>query len=145
MASSHGVKTAVSAGGVVYREKNKKIEVVLIVPSGGKAKSLPKGTIKETENVESAALREVEEETGIKAEIVEKLGTIDYWFYSYEDKRKIHKYVHYFLMKYVSGNTANHDWEVEDASWYEINKAIKVAEYENERKTLKQAKDRISN
>ena len=51
--------------------------------------SLPKGHIEDGETAEQAALREVEEETGIAGEIVAELGVIDFWFVA--EGRRIHR------------------------------------------------------
>ena len=59
--------------------------------------SLPKGHIEAGESTEDAAVREVEEETGIRGRLLAPLGTIDFWFVA--DGRRIHKTVHHFLME----------------------------------------------
>ena len=59
--------------------------------------SLPKGHIEAGETAEQAAVREVEEETGIAGEILAELGTIDFWFVA--DGRRIHKTVRHYLLR----------------------------------------------
>ena len=59
--------------------------------------SLPKGHVEEGETAEDAAVREVEEETGIRGRVIAPLGTIDYWFVA--EDRRIHKTVHHYLLE----------------------------------------------
>ena len=59
---------------------------------------LPKGRLEGDESLEEAALREVYEETGIKAEIVRYLGFVKY-FYIHQNGEEVHKTVHYYYMK----------------------------------------------
>jgi ADP-ribose pyrophosphatase YjhB (NUDIX family) len=77
--------------------------------------SLPKGHIEAGETAEQAALREVEEETGIAGEIVAELGTIDFWFVA--EGRRIHKTVRHFLMRRVGGELTDADYEVDEVAW----------------------------
>ena len=68
-----------SAGGAVVRDA----EVIVIVPVKRDANrrrvlGLPKGHLDEGETPEAAAKREVAEETGVTAELVDKLGDVDY-------------------------------------------------------------------
>jgi len=79
-------------------------------------------------------LREVREETGCWAEILSKLSDISYWFYLNRTKHK--KSVHFYLMRYLSGDTANHDHEVDEAAWFEIRAAKKNLKYVNEKRLI---------
>jgi len=72
--------------------------------------SLPKGHVEPGETAEQAAIREVEEETGISGEILARLGTIDFWFIA--DGRRVHKTVHHFLLRAVGGELSDADIEV---------------------------------
>ena len=96
--------------------------------------SLPKGHVEHRETHEMAALREVREETGCWAEILVKLSEISYWFYLNGTKHK--KSVHFYLMRYLSGDTANHDHEVDEAAWFEIKAAKKALKYVNEKRLI---------
>ena len=58
---------------------------------------LPKGHLEGAETPEEAAVREIAEETGIQGEILQALGTIDYWFTG--EDRRVHKVVHHFLLE----------------------------------------------
>ncbi|MGI8679566.1 MAG: NUDIX hydrolase [Jatrophihabitans sp.] len=77
--------------------------------------SLPKGHIEAGETAEQAALREVEEETGIAGTILGELGTIDFWFVA--DGRRIHKTVRHYLMRRVGGELSDADIEVDEVAW----------------------------
>ena len=77
--------------------------------------SLPKGHIEAGETAEQAAVREVEEETGIAGVIVAELGVIDFWFVA--DGRRIHKTVRHFLLRRTGGELSDADVEVDEVAW----------------------------
>src|SRR5881392_649557 len=109
----------ISAGGVVYRKLREKIELALIKVGPIIRWQLPKGIVDEGETPEEAAVREVREETGLAAKIESLLEKIEYWYVSSGKTGKVryHKFVHFYLMKYRSGRTDNHDHEVLEARW----------------------------
>lgn len=135
------VKTLVSAGGVVYKKKDGEVWVALISPHSG-IWALPKGLV-EGEEVELAALREAEEETGLKGKLEGKLGVIDYWFFDRHQMAKIHKFVHFYLIRYLEGRVKNHDWEVEKAQWFKLEEALKKLKYEGEKEILGKASEKL--
>src|SRR5947209_13640655 len=118
-----------SAGGVVVRDR----DVIVIVPvrrsgRGTKVLALPKGHPDGSETAEEAATREVCEETGVDAELIDKLGDVRY---SYErNGRRIAKRVSFFLFEYRSGDVADHDHEIEDARWMPLREAAQALRYE---------------
>jgi 8-oxo-dGTP diphosphatase len=132
---------AVSAGGVAYRRVDGRVEVALISVGPGGRWQLPKGTVDQGELNESAALREVREEAGITAKIVAPLNTIEYWFYAIikGQRVRLHKYVHFFLMRYLSGDVGDHDHEVNEARWVEIGEAIDLMAYKSEQDLVRKA------
>lgn len=147
MAITEKGKKQVSSGGVVFREKDGRIDVGLIsrtTRSGSKVYCLPKGWIEKDESPEEAAIREVREETGIEGHILQKIGDINYYFYS-EKKERISKAVHFYLLEYISGNTSDHDDEVEDAGWFPLEEATAILSYKNEKEILFKAGDIIKN
>ena len=128
------IKYEVSAGGLVLRRNGTTLEALLIGRGVPRVWSLPKGHVEARETHEQAALREVREETGCWAEILIKLSDISYWFYLNRTKHK--KSVHFYLMRYLSGDTANHDHEVDEAAWFEIKAAKKALKYVNEKRLV---------
>jgi 8-oxo-dGTP pyrophosphatase MutT (NUDIX family) len=128
------IKYEVSAGGLVLRRTDQAIEALLIGRGTPRVWSLPKGHVEARETHEMAALREVREETGCWAESLTKLSDISYWFYLNGTKHK--KSVHFYLMRYLSGDTANHDHEVDEAAWFEIKAAKKSLKYVNEKRLV---------
>ncbi len=132
---THGQKTEnteFSAGGVVVRDG----EVIVIVPvrrdaSGDRVLALPKGHPDGDETPAQAAAREVREETGVVAEIVHKLGDVDY---TYERRgRRVAKTVSFFLFEYRSGEVEDHDHEIEEALWMPLEEAARALSFEGER------------
>ncbi len=135
----------ISAGGVVFRRTGEGgVEVALIATPGGRW-ALPKGLVEKGESLESTALREVQEETGLEAEIVGRLDPIEYWYWWQEEGQKVrhHKKVYFFLMAYRSGDVADHDFEVEDVRWFPIDEAIQKASYPLERQVLQRVRERL--
>ncbi|MDQ3850332.1 MAG: NUDIX hydrolase [Actinomycetota bacterium] len=132
-----------SAGGVVANDAK---EVVVIVPTrraadGSKVLALPKGHPDGTETAADAALREVREETGVDAEVVEKLGDVSYWYQ--REGRRIAKVVSFFLLRYVSGQLEDHDHEVEEARWMPAAEAAEALTYAGERDMVRRALSRL--
>jgi 8-oxo-dGTP diphosphatase len=133
----------VSAGGVAYRKVANRIEVALISVGLNERWQLPKGTVDKGEAHEIAALREVREEAGIEAEVVTLLDTVEYWYFASLSGSRVryHKFVHFFLMRYLAGDVGDHDHEVNEARWVAIDEAISLLAFENEREVVKKAQD----
>jgi 8-oxo-dGTP pyrophosphatase MutT (NUDIX family) len=138
-------QTQVSAGGAVFRERGTVVEVALISVGTPPRWQLPKGLVDRGETPEAAALREVREEAGIEAAIVEKVETVEYWYQAVVDGKRMryHKFVHFFLMRYVAGNVSDHDREVNEARWMEIGAARDLIAFKSERGVLEKAASRI--
>jgi 8-oxo-dGTP diphosphatase len=139
------VSTQVSAGGVAYRQNEGQIEVALILVGPRMRWQLPKGSIDPQETPEDAALREVREEAGIETDLLGLLDRIEYWFYVTRGSRRIrfHKFVHFYLLRYRSGDVNDHDHEVEEARWLEINQAIEMLAFDSEKDVVRKAYQRI--
>jgi ADP-ribose pyrophosphatase YjhB (NUDIX family) len=93
--------------------------------------SLPKGHIEAGETAEQAAVREVEEETGISGVILGELGTIDFWFVA--DGRRIHKTVRHYLMRRTGGELSDADIEVDEVAWVPLPEIRGQLAYPDER------------
>lgn len=96
--------------------------------------SMPKGHLEEGETAEQAAEREVEEETGIRSTVLAPLGIIDFWFVA--EGRRIHKTVHHFVLRFVSGDLSDEDIEVEEVAWVPFPELESRLGYADERKLL---------
>jgi 8-oxo-dGTP diphosphatase len=134
------IRHQLSAGGVVVRSGDV-VELCLIRPTGRNVWALPKGWVESGETHEMAALREIREETGIDGQIGADLDSIEYWFFSREDQVRIHKVVHFFLVRFVSGDTSQHDHEVAEAAWFAVDSALDRMTYPNERQLVRKAMD----
>jgi 8-oxo-dGTP pyrophosphatase MutT (NUDIX family) len=139
---SYPTKTQVSAGGVTYREVEGSFQVVLISVGEEGRWQLPKGTPDRGESNEQTALREVREETGLQTELVEPIDKIEYWFYvkGKTNPVRIHKHVYFFLLRYLSGDTQDHDHEVNEARWVDLQQAEAMLTFESEKKVLAKAR-----
>jgi 8-oxo-dGTP pyrophosphatase MutT (NUDIX family) len=100
--------------------------------------SLPKGHIEDGETVEQTAVREVKEETGISAHILQPLGSIDYWFVA--ERRRVHKTVHHFLLEAVGGELSDDDVEVTEVAWVPVAELEPKLAYADERKLVRKAR-----
>ena len=123
-----------SAGGIVFNSEGK---VLVTQHSQNHHWSFPKGLIDPGQTTEEAAIREVKEEGGVEAEIIDKIGYNKY-VYTYEGE-KIFKVVTYFLMKYLSGDPKDHDWEVSEANWYTVEDALNQLTFSQDKGLLNKA------
>jgi len=124
----------VSYGGVVIRGA----DVMVIVPRGRRrVLSLPKGGRDAGETPEQTAAREVREETGITATVRGRLGQVDYRYR--RGGRRFAKTVHFYLCEFESGDTADHDHEVDDARWMPLAQARHRLTYPGERAMIERA------
>lgn len=145
-------KKEISAGGIVYKEQDRRVFVLLILPAKrediktGKfvpTWTFPKGWVGDhgDETIEESALREVREEGGVDARIVASLGEAKYFFR--REGENIFKAVNYFLMEYISGDTADHDHEVTEAKWFELAEAEKALIYKTDKEVFERAMEKL--
>lgn len=122
-----------AAGGVVYRVDGGHLEVVLVHRPAYDDWSLPKGKLKPPEGLETAALREVEEETGQTCLIERCLGIT-----RYIDRRGRDKVVWYWLMRASSGAFVPLA-EVDEVRWLPLVEAMATLSYDHDRDILLRA------
>ena len=155
------IKNETSAGGIVLQklttnDPSTKLRVnhrlttlwLICQHSYHKGWVFPKGLIGDTvinETMQKAALREVEEEGGVKAKItIPHPIEVSYsyrWRDSAHGKNDSHEYlvnkkVFYYLMEYISGGPANHDIEMIDAKFVSQEDVLKYLTYEKDKETF---------
>lgn len=126
-----------SAGGLVLHHGDDQPRAALIARRDRRGKllwSLPKGHVEEGESAESAAVREVEEETGIRGRVLAPLGTIDFWFVA--ENRRVHKTVHHYLLEAAGGDLSDADVEVVKVAWVPLDRLESRLAYADERKLV---------
>jgi 8-oxo-dGTP pyrophosphatase MutT (NUDIX family) len=127
-----------SSGGVVQDGSN-----LLMVKVENLEKKVtwtfPKGHIEKGEKAEEAALREVEEETGYRCQIVKPFDKVEYWFK--REGRLIKKSVTWFLMSALE-KTGSHDTdEILDTRWVSMNEAETLVRYKSDKQILKKLRN----
>lgn len=139
------VREQVSAGGVVFRRDDDRVDVVIVAVGGNNRWQLPKGLVEKDENPEIAAVREAREEGGTDSEVVQHIETVEYWYAGLDggERVRFHKRVHFYLLRYLSGDTGNHDWEVNEARWVPIGDASSQLAFDNERRVVERARELI--
>lgn len=122
----------ISAGGVVIFSNT-----ILLLKKFNGDWVLPKGRVEKDEKIEEAALREVFEESGVKAEIVDYIGTVQYKYKNMKENKVVRKTVHWFLMK--ANNMECFPQKKEgfaDALFVHIDKVESLVKYDDERKII---------
>ena len=138
------MKFEFSAGGIVFKKEDSTLYILVSQHSQHLGWVFPKGLIGdhvEGEKKESTAVREVEEETGAEAEIVEQITPVTYWYIWEGEKRK--KTVYYFIMKYVGGDITKHDYEMSAVEWLPDDKVLDRLTYKSDKDSYKEALPRI--
>jgi 8-oxo-dGTP pyrophosphatase MutT (NUDIX family) len=149
----------ISSGGVVVRETAEGWEVAVIepqktpgaVPKKSSPKivlALPKGLVDEGEKPEQTALREVFEETGVRASVLRKLADIKYVYVrTWADHQRVFKIVSFYLLHYESGTIGEiapaMQVEVKRAFWMPLAEAARRLSYRGERAVLEQARQQL--
>ena len=139
------IRDQTSAGGVVFRREGGGAEVVIVSVGAQNRWQLPKGLVDEGENPEVTAVREAREEGGVTSEVVQHIETIEYWYAGLDNgiRVRFHKRVHFYLLKYIAGDTKDHDWEVNEARWVPIEDAATQLAFDNERRVMGRARELI--
>lgn len=135
----------VSAGGVVVDTADhlQRVAIIARLNRGGRLEwCLPKGHPENSESNEEAAIREIEEETGIAGHVLAPLGSIDYWFTV--SGHRVHKTVHHFLLEATGGELTienDPDHEAVDVAWVAIADLAKRLSFPNERRIADLARE----
>src|SRR5687768_3698675 len=135
----------VSSGGVAFRWQNLEPEIAIVSVKPSLRWQLPKGIVDPGESPEITAVREVREEAGIETDLPSLIETIEYWYRStkYGKPVRFHKFVHFYLLSYRSGDVTDHDHEVEEARWVSFEEAMEMLAFKSERKVVEKAKEMI--
>lgn len=139
-------KTQISAGGVAFRRVGSRIDVALISVGEQNRWQLPKGIVDRDETTEAAATREVREEAGVETEMLGLIDKVEYWYFSKEQGARVrfHKFVYFYLLRYLSGDVADHDREVNEARWVEIDVAREMLAFDSEKKMVARSIEMIA-
>jgi 8-oxo-dGTP pyrophosphatase MutT (NUDIX family) len=130
-----------SAGGLVVRRFHGRPWLACIRVKSGEVLALPKGHIDPGESAAEAATREVREETGLDATLVEKLEDVRYWYR--RSGARVFKVVSFYLFRYRSGSVRDHDHEVDSAEWVPLADAPVLLAYPGERSVAEAALRRL--
>lgn len=139
-------KREFSAGGIVFKKVDGKILWLIVQPEGGGHWSkdrfqFPKGLIEEGEKASQTAKREVAEETGVRAEIVQKADDLRIFFFD-EEKNRVQKTISLFLMEFRKEGERQEDEEkIKEIFWLPFEKALEKLTFDTEKKALKKAKE----
>jgi len=132
------IKKETSAGGIVYKKVDGVVLWLITQHSQHKGWVFPKGLVGdsiENESKETAALREVEEEGGVKTKIINPHPVTVFYSYKWKDLQ-IDKTVYYYLMEYISGDPKNHDWEMMDGKFVTEEEAKRTLTYPSDREAF---------
>jgi 8-oxo-dGTP diphosphatase len=123
-------ETVRAAGGLVVRDGARGREILIVHRPAYDDWSFPKGKLEPGEREEEAAVREVEEETGLRARLERELATT-----RYRDARGRAKTVRYWLMAPVGGQLAAAN-EIDKARFVPVAEAAELLTYERDRELL---------
>jgi 8-oxo-dGTP pyrophosphatase MutT (NUDIX family) len=120
-----------AAGGVVCRPGPAGLVEIAVIHRPGQGDwTLPKGKLEPGETAEEAALREVEEETGLRVRIVRPMGCT-----AYVDRRGRDKIVCYWVMTAEGGSFAPND-EVDQLRWLTVEESLDLLSYRGDKALL---------
>jgi 8-oxo-dGTP diphosphatase len=136
-------KDQISAGGVAFRRIDTELQIAVVSVKPSLRWQLPKGIVDPGETPEFTAVREVREEAGIETELLRLIETIEYWYQrvQYGQRIRYHKFVHFYLLQYQSGDVANHDHEIEESRWVSFEDALEMLEFKSERGVVEKARE----
>lgn len=125
----------ICAGGVIYYKKDKSIYYLLLKSAKTGWWVFPKGHVKNSENLQGTAIREIKEETNLSNL---KMVTSYHEIIKFINQAGKEKEVHHFLF---SSNTTlvKISQEHMEFKWLEFEKAYALVDHENQKKVLKKA------
>ena len=134
-------KDQVSAGGVAFRRDGDTLQAVIVSVKPSLRWQLPKGIVDPGETPEITAVREVREEAGVETELIRLIDTVEYWYQrvQYGKRIRFHKFVHFYLLRYTSGDVADHDHEIAESRWVTFEEAVEMLEFKSERGVVEKA------
>lgn len=143
-------KKEISAGGIVYKNikhPTSNLNRLWLITQHSKHKGwgFPKGLIGDkdsSEKMEDAALREVEEEGGVKAKIIADKPVEVKYKYRFGEYL-VDKTVYYFLMEYISGDPKDHDWEVSEAKFVTEEEVKKTLTFKSDQEAFEKALEQL--
>jgi 8-oxo-dGTP pyrophosphatase MutT (NUDIX family) len=133
----------ISAGGVAFRHVGSDIQLAIVSVKPSLRWQLPKGIVDPGETPEVTAVREVKEEAGVETELLRLIETIEYWYQrvQYGKRIRYHKFVHFYLLQYQSGDVENHDHEIEESRWVSFEEATRLLAFKSERNVVEKARE----
>jgi 8-oxo-dGTP diphosphatase len=132
-ATPRPIELVLAAGGLLLRDGADGVRELALVHRPSRVDwSFPKGKVEPHESLTACALREVEEETGLRCRLGRFVGTTQY-----RDRKDRPKVVAYWTMHVVSGTFVAND-EVDEVSWVDLAAAPALLTYDRDRELLEQ-------
>lgn len=119
-----------AAGGIVWRQGQNDVEVALVHRPAYDDWTFPKGKLAQGEEEDVGALREVEEETGLRCTLERFIGKT-----RYQDRKGRDKVVAYWTMRPNEGSFSPTS-EVDEIRWVSVEEAMSALTYERDRLLL---------
>ncbi len=140
----HHTREDHSSGGVAYRldASSEEYQIALIATRGWKRWQLPKGSVEANETSEETAIREVEEEVGLRTQPEQFLRSVDYWYwdtYRRDVPELVHKTVDFYLLQVVSGTLSDSSHEVDGVGWFTFEQALDKMTFRGEADVVRAA------
>ena len=138
-------KDQVSAGGVAFRRVGSEVQIAIVSVKPSLRWQLPKGIVDPGETTAVTAVREVREEAGVATQPIELIETVQYWYQrvQYGQRIRYHKFVHFYLLRYLDGDVKDHDHEIAESRWVSFPEAIDLLAFKSERAVVEKAQQMI--
>ncbi|MDI3316090.1 MAG: NUDIX domain-containing protein [Bacillota bacterium] len=127
-----------AAGGVVFLPGREVPSILLVLDRFGRW-TFPKGHVEHGESDEEAALREIEEETGVTGQVVDELAAVRYRFLPAGASEEVEKEVRYFLVRATGGDPRPREGETREVRWFRPDEVGGLPQYPNNRPVLEAA------